>query len=74
MQKSKKTSKNEKKQSSVKKINSIRYGEGKFDFPNGDRYEGTYVVVDKREIFKQGYKIFVINFFFLVLINTHVTY
>lgn len=32
----------------------IRNGEGKFNFSNGDSYEGEYIVINNKEIYRHG--------------------
>lgn len=47
---------NKKSKEPVKKVKkaTILNGEGKFNFPNGDFYEGQYIVVNSKEIYRHG--------------------
>ena len=52
-----KDSKNSKKsRTSKEKIEeeNIGKGTGTFNFPNGDKYEGEYIIVNKNEIYRHG--------------------
>ncbi|XP_011497673.1 PREDICTED: phosphatidylinositol 4-phosphate 5-kinase 1-like [Ceratosolen solmsi marchali] len=41
------------------KVNKeIRYGKDKFNFTNGDSYEGEYIVINNEEIYRHGYGVY----------------
>lgn len=47
----------DKRDSTKTEENAVRKGEGKFNFPNGDCYEGEYIVVNNKDIFRHGKRV-----------------
>lgn len=76
MNKSKNMKKPNKKSSKTQDVEVIRIGEGKFFYPKGDSYEGQYMVINKKEIYRHGKCIITHQsdiFFFFICIKSFVT-
>lgn len=57
MKKVNKNLKKAKKDSIKVEEDVVRKGEGKFNFPNGDCYEGEYIIINNKDIFRHGMRV-----------------